>query len=120
MSRKINNRPETLEAALKEVIRHVRSINELEQAIDEAWGVKLVTGSIPGYIGDNTRGEINVRRGIEEIEKVLGKEAKQDSCIVRMKELRHNGIRFVQYADSKTKVFVKAGKEPPMVVIVDE
>ena len=37
-----------------------------------------------------------------------------------MKELRHNGIRFVQYADEKTRVFVKAGKEPPKVVIVDE
>ena len=120
MSRKINNRPETLEAALKEVIRHVRAINELEKAIDETWGVKLVVGSIPGYIGDNASGDINVRRGIEEIEKALGKEAKIGSCIVQMKELRHNGIRFVQYADEKTRVFVKAWKEPPKVVIVDE
>ena len=120
MSRKMNDRPETLEAALKEVIRHVRAINELEQEIDGTWGVRLVTSMIPGYIGDNSRGEINVRRGIEEIEKAFGKEAKLDPYIVRLKELRHNGIRFVQYADDKTKVFVKAGKEPPKVVIVEE
>ena len=66
-----NEKPETLETALKELIRHIRDINELENLIDEKWGVRLIAGFIPGYVGDS-RGEVNVRRGIEEIEKGAG------------------------------------------------
>lgn len=114
-----NPTPETLEGALKELIRHVRAINDLEKMIDDTWGVRLVAGFIPGMGGDN-KGEVNVRRGIEEIEKALGREAKPSQYFRYTKELRHNGIQFIQYADDRTKTFVKAGGQPPKVVIVEE
>ena len=115
----MNKGPETLEAALKELMHHVRLINGLENVIEEKWGITLVTGFIPSYV-DDAKGEINVRRGIEEIEKALGKEAKLSAYSRYTKELRHWGIRFTQYADDKTKVFVKAGCKPPKVVIVED
>lgn len=112
-------RPETLEAALKELMRHVRIIAELEKEIDAKWGVRLVAGFIPSNI-DSAKGEINVRRGIEAVSEALGEEVKL-SCYSRYtKELRHRGIHFTQYADDRTKTFVKAGCEPPKVQIVEE
>ena len=110
---------ETLEAALKELIRHIRAINELEARIDEQWGVRMVSGYIPGVMGDE-KGEVNVWRGMEEIEKALGREARFSSFSVYTIELRHNGIRFIQYADDKTKTFIKAGCQPPKVRIVED
>ena len=117
--KKTKDTPETLEAALKELMQHVRAINELEKKIDEAWGVKLVVTHIPGTFGES-QGEIVARRGLEEIENALGGKAKQDNGIIHLKELRHYGVCFRQYADEKTRVFVKAWKEPPKVVIVEE
>lgn len=114
-----NEKPETLETALKELIRHIRDINELENLIDEKWGVRLIAGFIPGCVGDN-KGEVNVRRGIEVIEKALGREARPSNYSRYTKELRHNGIKFIQYADDKTKTFIKAGGHPPKVRIVEE
>lgn len=114
-----NGTPETLEEALKEIMRHVRIINELQKTVNEMWGVRMCTGMIPGILGD-AQGEINVRRGIEEIEKALGKEAKFDNGYTRLKRLRYYGIEFVQYADDKTKTFVKAFGKPPKVVIVED
>lgn len=116
-----NGNLETLEEAVKEMIRHIRILNGLEHDINERWGVKLACGMIPSNI-DHAQGEVVVKRGIEELEKVFGKEAKSDDLgsFYRMKELRHNGVRFVQYADDKTKTFVKAFKEPPKVRIVED
>ncbi len=114
-----NPTPDTLEGALKELIRHIRAINDLEKTIDENWGVRLVAGFIPGLAGDN-RGEVNVRRGIEEVEKALGREAKPSDYSRYTKELRHNGVNFIQYADDRTKTFVKAGCKPPKVVFVED
>ena len=114
-----NEKTETLETALKELIRHIRDINELENLIDEKWGVRLIAGFIPGYVGDS-KGEVNVRRGIEEIEKALGRETRLSDYSRYTKELRHNGIKFIQYADDKTKTFVKAGCQPPKVRIVED
>lgn len=110
---------DTPEAALKELIRLIRNIGDLENMIDEKWGVRLIAGFIPGYVGDN-KGEVNVRRGIEVIEKALGREARPSDYSRYTKELRHNGIKFIQYADDKTKTFVKAGGYPPKVRIVEE
>ena len=62
--------PETLETALKELMRLVRKINALEKDINDKYGVRMIAGYIPGMIGDAT-GEVTVRRGIEEIEKAL-------------------------------------------------
>lgn len=111
--------PETLEEALKQVMYHIRMINGLENTINEKWGVLLVAGFIPSYVGD-AKGEINVRRGIEEIEKALGKESKLSTYSRYTKELRHWGIQFTQYADDRTKTFVKAGCQPPKVQIVED
>ena len=111
--------PETLEEALKQVMHHIRMINGLENTINEKWGVLLVAGFIPSYVGD-AKGEINVRRGIEEIEKALGKESKLSPYSRYTKELRHWGIQFTQYADDRTKTFVKAGCQPPKVRIVED
>ena len=111
--------PETLEEALKQVMHHIRMINGLENMINEKWGVLLVAGFIPSYVGD-AKGEINVRRGIEEIEKALGKESKLSTYSRYTKELRHWGIQFTQYADDRTKTFVKAGCQPPKVRIVED
>lgn len=111
--------PETLEEALKQVMHHIRMINGLENTINEKWGVLLVAGFIPSYVGD-AKGEINVRRGIEEIEKALGKESKLSTYSRYTKELRHWGIQFTQYADDRTKTFVKAGCQPPKVRIVED
>lgn len=113
------NMPTTLENELKELMRLIREINKIEKRIDDTWGVRLVAGYIPGIIGD-AKGEVNVRRGIEEIEKALGKEAKTESYFPNTKLLRFYGIDFRQYADDKTKTFVKAGKEPPKVQIVED
>ena len=114
-----NEKNETLEMALKELMRHVRIIADLEKEIDEKWGVRLVTGFIPSNI-DNAKGDINVRRGIEAIGEALGEDVKFSNYSRYTKELRHHGIQFRQYADDKTKTFVKAGCEPPKVQIVDE
>lgn len=114
-----NEKCETLEMALKELMRHVRIIADLEKEIDEKWGVRLVSGFIPSNI-DNATGEINVRRGIEAIGEALGGEVKISNYSRYTKELRHRGIQFRQYADDRTKTFVKAGCEPPKVQIVDE
>lgn len=109
----------TLEEALKELMRLIRQINSLEKQINDTWGVRLVAGYIPGMIGD-AKGEVNVRRGIEEIEKALNKEAKTENWLHNVKTIRYQGIEYRQYADDKTKTFVKAWKEPPKVRIVED
>ncbi len=111
--------PETLETALKELMRLVRKINTLEKDINEKYGVRMIAGYIPGMIGDAT-GEVTVRRGIEEIEKALGKEAKIEPYFPNTKKLRVYGIEFRQYADDRTKTFVKAFGEQPKVRIVED
>ena len=115
----MKNETETLESALKELMRLVRKINALEQDINEKYGVRMIAGYIPGIIGDAT-GEVTVRRGIEEIEKALGKEAHIERYMPNTKFLRHQGIEFRQYADDKTKTFVKAFGKPPKVKIVED
>ena len=114
----MDNEKKTLQAMLAEMMSCIRKINKLQKEIDNLYGVRMYTGFIPGL--SSSGGDVTVRRGIEEIEKVLGKEARTSNYLVNTKELNHAGIRFTQYADDKTKVFVKAGKEPPKVVIVDE
>ena len=114
-----SNEPSTLETDLKELMRLVRKINALEQDINEKYGVRMIAGYIPGMIGDAT-GEVTVRRGIEEIGKALGKEAKIDPYFPNIKKLRVYGVEFRQYADDKTKTFVKAFGEPPKVKIVED
>jgi len=111
--------PETLETALKELMRLVRKINTLEKDINDKYGVRMIAGYIPGMIGDAT-GEITVRRGIEEIGKALGKEARTEPYFPNTKKLRVYGVEFRQYADDKTKTFVKAFGEPPEVKIVED
>ena len=111
--------PETLETALKELMRLVRKINTLEKDINEKYGVRMIAGHIPGMIGDAT-GEVTVRRGMEEIEKEMGKEAKIEPYFPNVKILRVYGVEFRQYADDKTKTFVKAFGEPPKVKIVED
>lgn len=115
----MKNEPETLESALKELMQLVRKINALEKDINDKYGVRMIAGYIPGMIGDATA-EVTVRRGIEEIEKALGKEAKIEPYFPNIKELRVYGIEFRQYADDKTKTFVKAFMEPPKVKIVED
>lgn len=109
----------SLEEALKELMSHIRAINQLETDINEAFGIKLISGFIPGARGD-TSGEVSVRRGMEEIEKALGKEAKEHFGFAHIKSLRHYGVEFIQYADDKTKTFVKAFGKPPKVKIVED
>ena len=111
--------PSTLETDLKELMRLVRKINALEKDINEKYGVLMIAGYIPGLIGGAT-GEVTVRRGIEEIEKALGKEAKIEPYFPNIKKLRIYGVEFRQYADDKTKTFVKAWKESPKVQIVED
>lgn len=115
----MKNEPETLETALKEMMRLVRKINALEKDINDKYGVRMIAWYIPVLIGDAT-GEVTVRRGIEEIEKALGKEAKIESYFPNIKSLRVYGVEFRQYADDKTKTFVKAFGEPPKVRIVED
>ena len=115
----MKDKPESLETSLKELMQLVRKINALEHEIDEKYGVRMVAGYIPGLI-DNASGEITVRRGMEEIEKALGKEAKIEPYFPNIKKLRVYGVEFRQYADDKTKTFVKAFGEPPKVRIVED
>ena len=115
----MKDEPETLETALKELMRLVRKINALEKDINDKYGVRMIAGYIPGMIGDAT-GEVTVRRGMEEIEKALGKEANIEPYFPNIKKLRVYGVEFRQYADDKTKTFVKAGKEAPKVRIVED
>ena len=112
---------DSLEKSLKELMRHIRIIADLETGINARFGVKLITSMVPSTAFD-AQGEVVVKRGMEEIEKALGKESKLEACstFYRLLELRHYGIRFVQYADDKTKTFVKAWKEPPKIQIVED
>lgn len=110
---------ENLEGALKDLMSIVRKAKSLQQEIDSRFGVRLHISNVPGYATDCS-GEIIVRRGIEEIEKALGKEAKIDSYSVSTKFLRYQGIEFRQYADDRTRTFVRAWKEPPQVRIVED
>ena len=113
--------PETLEAAIKELMQHIRCISNLEEEIDEKWGVRIRTGFIyPPNTKWECTADCNVVRGLEEIEKALGKEANQSGCFHSTRELRHYGIEFRQHADDKTKVFVKAGCQPPKVRFVED
>lgn len=121
MGTRQKGKPETLEQALKELMQHIRCISVLEKEIDEKWGVRIRTEFIyPPNTSWDCTGECHVVRGLEEIEKSLGKEAKYSSYSRLTKELRHYGIEFRQSADDKTKVFVKAGKNPPKVVVVED
>ena len=115
----MKDKPELLETSLKELMQLVRKINALEKDINDKYGVRMIAGYIPGMIGDAT-GEVTVRRGMEEIEKALGKEAKIEPYFPNIKKLRVYGIEFRQYADDKTKTFVKAFGEQPKVRIVDD
>lgn len=117
----MKEKQETLEAALKELMRHIRCISALEKEIDDKWGVQIRAGFIypPNTTWDYT-GECHVMRGLEEIEKALGKEAKQCGYSRYTRELRHYGIEFRQSADDRTKVFVKAGCKPPKIQIVED
>lgn len=115
----MKDKPESLETSLKELMQLVRKINALEKDINDKYGVRMIAGYIPGMIGDAT-GEVTVRSGIEEIEKALGKEAKIEPYFPNIKSLRVYGVEFRQYADDKTKTFVKAFGEPPKVKIVED
>jgi hypothetical protein len=115
----MKDKPESLETSLKELMQLVRKINALEKDINDKYGVRMIAGYIPCMIGDAT-GEVTVRRGMEEIEKALGKEAKIEPYFPNIKKLRVYGIEFRQYADDKTKTFVKAFGEPPKVKIVED
>lgn len=120
MSKK-QTKPETLEQALKDMMRHIRCISILESEIDEKWGVRIKTGFIhPSDSRWDETAECWVRRGLEEIEKALGKEAKTSVYSRYARELKHYGVRFTQSADDRTKVFVKAGCQPPKVRIVED
>ena len=115
----MKNEQGTLESALKELMQLVRKINALEEDINKKCGVRMIAGYIPGIIGDAT-GEVTVRRGIEEIENALGKETKIEPYFQNIKKIRVYGVEFRQYADDKTKTFVKAFGEPPKVKIVED
>ena len=110
---------DTLDGALRELMRMIRAIGNLEQEIDEKWGVSLKTGFINPPCGYRT-GDVYVRRGLEAIEEALGEKAKTSDWSRYTRELRHYGVVFQQTADDKTKVFVKAGKEPPKIQIVED
>ena len=114
-----SNESSTLETDLKELMKLIRKINTLEHEINEKYGVRMIAGYIPGMIGDAT-GEVTVRRGMEEIEKALEKEAKIEPYFPNIKKLRVYGVEFRQYADDKTKTFVKAFGKPPKVKIVED
>ena len=114
-----SNESSTLETDLKELMKLIRKINTLEHEINEKYGVRMIAGYIPSMIGDATA-EITVRRGMEEIEKALGKESKTELYFTNIKKLRVYGIEFCQYADDRTKTFVKAFGEPPIVRIVED
>ena len=112
----MKEKTESLEQALKAMMAHVRCINELEKEINERWGVRLVSGNIPALTSD-VQGEIIVRRGMEEVEDALGKKAETTDCSHTTKELAWRGVRFIAFADDKTKVFVRAGQEKPKVTV---
>lgn len=105
---------------LKKLVKLIREINQLEQDINQTYGVKLITGYIPSYVEDDARGDVTVRRGIEVIEAALCKKAKTEVGFTNLKSLRHMGVVFRQYADDRTKTFVKAFCKPPKVVIVND
>lgn len=111
--------PETLEEYLKTIMSMARTMSDLAEETDKKYGVSMrIEIRDKHYM---TPIDISLRRGMEEVEKALGEEAKTEKGWgTPVKRLKHYGVEFTQYADDKTKVFVKAGKEPPKVVIVDE
>lgn len=116
----MKEKPETLEKALKEIMSHARAISYLEQEIDDKFGVRLYLSTVRKDNRHGCRAEFIVRRGMEEIEKALGEIAEPYTYLRDVKILKHYGMEFTAYADEKTKVFVKAFKEPPKVVIVED
>lgn len=117
----MKEKQETLETAIKEIMRHIRCISNLEQEIDEKWGVRLRAGFI--YPPGNNMGctaDINVQRGLEAVAEAVGKEVKTSAYSRYTRELRYYGIEFRQHADDRSKTFVKAGCQPPKVQIVED
>lgn len=117
----MKDKPGTLETDLKELMRHIRAISDLEQRINDEWGVTLRTS----YISAKNSGWLNkadvwVNRGLEAIEEALGEKAKTSNFSRYTRVLRHYGVEFRQTADYKTKVFLKAWKDPPKVQIVED
>ena len=111
---------ETLKDALRDMIRHIRAISDLETEIDERWGVTAYVFNIYSSKA-HERADVTVKRGIEEIERAFEQTAtKKDGWSAPYLELRHNGVKFTQFADDKTKVFVKAGGKPPKERIVED
>ena len=107
----------TLRDMLAELMGMIRKIGRLQDEIDELYGVEMVPG-IPK--ASEWGADIVLRRGMEEVEKALGVESVIAPYTNFLRELRYQDIRFAQYADDKTKVLTKAGKEPPKVVLVEE
>ena len=117
----MKEKPETLETALKEMMRHIRCIGNLEQEIDEKWGVRLRAGFIyPPGSSMGCTADVNVQRGLEAVAEAVGKEVKTSAYSRYTRELRYYGIEFRQHADDRSKTFVKAGCQPPKVQIVED
>ena len=113
MSKK-SEEQKTLRDMLAELIGMIWKIGKLQDEINDLYGVEMVTG-IPK--ASELGADIHLSRGIEEVEEALGVESVIAPYANFLRELRYQDIRFVQHADEKTKVFVKAGKEPPKVVL---
>ena len=111
---------ETLENALKEIMTHIRAISNLEQEIDERWGVTLRVSEIYPPVHNCGTGDIVVRRGLEAVSEALGEDMKESPYSAHTRLVKHYGIEYRQYADDRTKTFVKAWKQPPKVVIVED
>ena len=121
----IEKKPETLKEAIDQYVQTICDLSELGGVIDDTWGVTLCTMFVDHH---TPRATIFAERGIEEIDMALREPngaTMLHKCFNRLelhcKKLKAKGIvDFVQRADEKTGVFVKAGKKPPKVLIVED
>lgn len=112
-------KPETLKEALDEHLQLLRDATRMAKYIDEKFGVTLGTSFI---VPNEVPMTILVDRGIEEIDNAYRVKNGATLLYKPGESLRmvHEGFEFAQYADKKTGVFVKAGKKPPKVVLVED
>lgn len=108
----MKNKADTLEDAIKEIMRHARIIDDLQKTIKEQYGIKMNVQHIGMF---DATANIAMRNGIEEVCKIFGKEPKMDGLINWRKVFRHYGFEIWQSADDKVKHFTKAGEEKPKV-----
>lgn len=110
--------PETLEEYIDKIISHAKIISAMMDEVNAQYGVDFLSAYIRPM---DMPSSVSVRRGLEMIEKAMGKNAKQENAdTYSLRRMNYRNVQFSQYADVSAMTFTKAGEEPPMIEIVED